>query len=246
MTNHKNEKEALPVKKSDKRIPGVRPGRLNRLRFERPKEIFNLRWNYANPGAEETELHCDTILPEGTVLTFTVLQLEGGVKEPLPSSYDFDSRPEGQELGNSVKATVKDGRAKAIWPFPADSNGNVINPYNPANWYCERDELNFEDEDEPPENLDEILGQDDLRPFVFIVEYEDEWVMSPSPAAGKIDIEFELRGEGKCGSVADIFTADGNDNVLPAMEGRLRKEGLTDGPVLVHIPNVYICDSENK
>lgn len=230
---------AVPVETDSRRRRGFRSGKTHRLRFERPKELFNLRWNYANSSADETELLCDTTLPDGTSLTFKVFQIEERVEEPLPSSYTYDAKPEGECVGQKITETVADGTASAMWPFPTDDEGEVINPYDPLHWYRERSDLDFGDEDELPENLDDLLMEDDLRPFVFIVEYQDEWAMSPSPASGMIDVELDLSGGGDSASTAEVLTADGEREIVPVAEGVLSKGGVADGPILVHIPNVY-------
>jgi len=220
----------------------VRPGRVNQYRPNQDPKIFNLKWVYSKDDENTVLLSCDTVLPDDTELTFEVWQIKGPVPSPPPSSYKYNKEPEEKEIiGNEVKGMVAKRHCEVSWSYPKDDNDEVIDPYDPERWYQVRDDIPLDDYEAVPDNIEELLLEDDYQPFVFIVRDSKNWALSPSPALREMDLELETDEEGKFPSSALVIGGDGQLKQVYISDGKIVADELPDGPLCLNIPGTY-CD----
>lgn len=217
---------------SNKIFP-VRTGKINRFRPNREKSIFNLCW--LNEGKEKSiTLVCETNLPDDTQLNFEVYHHKGTLPDKLPSSYDYNHEPEGLEaVGDKLTGTVKNGECRTEWSFPEDAEGVLIDPYDPDRWFYTREDIDPFDEDALPENLEELLLEDDFRPFVFIVRFGNDWIMSPSPSLKEISLELEFEDSNEKIGELLVMGGDGSIKKLTVSKNEAKTRSLPDGPLFV-------------
>ncbi|MBN1213710.1 MAG: hypothetical protein JXA92_14145 [candidate division Zixibacteria bacterium] len=215
------------------RIFSVRTGKLNKFRPRRKKSIFNLHW--LDEGKENhLTLVCETSLPDDTLLTFEVYHHKGALPDKLPSSYDYNREPEGLEaVGEKVTGAVNNGWCRAEWPFPNDTEGELIDPFDPNRWFYIREDLDPFDEDALPDDLDDLLLEDDFRPFVFIVRHGDDWTMSPSPSQKEISLELELDDSDNKAGELTVMGGDGKLKKLAVSKNAVKTKSLPDGPLFI-------------
>ena len=219
--------------KKKNKVFSIRTGKLNKFRPRRKKDIFNLRW--LDEGKEnQLTLVCETNLPDDTSFTFEVYHHKGALPDKLPNSYEYNKEPEELEaVGKEVTGTVKNGECRAVWPYPEDAEGELIDPYDPDRWFNIREDIDPFDEDALPDDLDDLLLEDDFRPFVFIVRHDDDWAMSPSPSQKEISLELELDdSDDKVGELL-VMGGDGNMKKIAVSKNEAKTKSLPDGPLFV-------------